>query len=87
MQNKRQISADRIVIKVGTSTLIRQNSQINLPVIKKLAYVLSTLKKNGKDVVLVSSGAIGVGMGVLKLTNVPSKYPNNKPLLLWDKLN
>ncbi|AUI72489.1 glutamate 5-kinase [Companilactobacillus alimentarius] len=73
MQNKRQISADRIVIKVGTSTLIRQNSQINLPVIKKLAYVLSTLKKNGKDVVLVSSGAIGVGMGVLNIDQRPIK--------------
>jgi len=73
MQNKRSISADRIVVKIGTSTLIRQNSKINLKVIKELAHVLSTLKKDGKDVVLVSSGAIGVGMGVLGIDKRPVK--------------
>ena len=73
MQNKRQISADRIVVKIGTSSLIRQNSKINLPVIKELAKVLSQLKADGKDVVLVSSGAIGVGMGVLGLDKRPIK--------------
>lgn len=73
MQNKRHIIADRIVVKIGTSTLIRQNSKINLKVIKELAHVLSTLKKDGKDVVLVSSGAIGVGMGVLGIDKRPVK--------------
>lgn len=73
MQNKRSIVANRIVVKVGTSTLIRQNSKINLTVIKDLARVLSGLKKSGKDVVLVSSGAIGVGMGVLGLESRPVK--------------
>ncbi|WP_334352006.1 glutamate 5-kinase [Companilactobacillus sp. HBUAS56257] len=73
MQNKRQIYADRIVVKVGTSTLIHHNSKINSTVIKQLAKVLSTLKKDGKDVVLVSSGAIGVGMGVLGLEQRPVK--------------
>ncbi|MFD1472160.1 glutamate 5-kinase [Companilactobacillus mishanensis] len=73
MQNKRNIDADRIVVKIGTSTLIRHNSQANLQVIKQLAYALSTLRKAGKDVVLVSSGAIGVGMGVLGLNQRPHK--------------
>ncbi|APX71893.1 glutamate 5-kinase [Companilactobacillus allii] len=73
MQNKRNLIADRIVIKVGTSTLIHQNSKVRLSVIDKLAHVLSTLKKDGKDVVLVSSGAIGAGMGVLHLGKRPVK--------------
>jgi len=73
MQNKRHIYADRIVVKIGTSTLIRQNSKVNLKVIKELAKVLSTLKHEGKDIVLVSSGAIGVGMGVLGIDQRPVK--------------
>jgi Glutamate 5-kinase len=48
MQNKRSIVANRIVVKVGTSTLIRQNSKINLTVIKDLAHVLSNLKNLAK---------------------------------------
>lgn len=73
MQNKRNIQTDRIVIKIGTSTLIHNNSQPNMHVIDRLAYVLSELKKAGKEVVLVSSGAIGVGMGVLGLDERPYK--------------
>lgn len=73
MQNKRELYADRIVIKIGTSTIIHNNSQPNMKVIDKLAYVLSSLKKAGKEVVLVTSGAIGVGMGVLGLNQRPFK--------------
>ncbi|AKP67291.1 glutamate 5-kinase [Companilactobacillus ginsenosidimutans] len=73
MQNKRELHAERIVIKIGTSTLIHNNSQPNMHVIQSLANVLSTLKKAGKEVVLVSSGAIGVGMGVLGLDERPFK--------------
>jgi len=42
MQNKKEIHADRIVIKIGTSTLIHNNSQPNMHVIERLAYVLSS---------------------------------------------
>lgn len=73
MQNKREIHANRIVLKIGTSTLIKDNSKPNFKVINGLAYVLSNLKKSGKEVVLVSSGAIGVGMGILGLNERPYK--------------
>lgn len=73
MENKRDIQAKRIVIKIGTSTLIHNNSQPNMHVIDRLAFVLSEIKKSGKEVVLVSSGAIGVGMGVLGLSERPYK--------------
>jgi glutamate 5-kinase len=63
--------AKRIVVKVGTSTLTYDTGLINLSRIDKLARVLSDLVNQGKDVVLVTSGAIGVGVGKLKLKEKP----------------
>lgn len=61
----------RIVVKVGTSTLTYDNGKINLTRIEKLARVLSDIQNSGKEVVLVSSGAIGVGVSKLKLKEKP----------------
>jgi len=54
---------NRIVIKVGTSSLSYSSGKLNFHRIKKLTSVLSTLRSQGKQVVLVTSGAIGVGAG------------------------
>lgn len=62
----------RIVVKVGTSTLTYDNGKINLKRIDKLAMVLADLRNQGKEVVLVSSGAIGVGCSKLNLEERPS---------------
>lgn len=51
----------RVVVKVGTSTITYPNGLLNLKRIEELAWVLTDLKNSGKDVVLVTSGAIGVG--------------------------
>lgn len=51
----------RVVVKVGTSTLTYPNGRLNLQRIEKLAWVLADLQNQGKDVILVTSGAIGVG--------------------------
>ena len=64
-------SAKRIVVKVGTSTLIHENGNINLARIEKLTRALSEMINLEKEVVLVSSGAIGVGISKLKLKNKP----------------
>lgn len=61
----------RIVVKVGTSTLTYDNGNINLTRIEKLTRVLSDLINSGKEVVLVTSGAIGVGVSKLKLKEKP----------------
>ena len=50
----------RIVVKVGTSTLTYENGRLNLKRIERMAWVLSDLVNQGKEVVLVTSGAIGV---------------------------
>jgi glutamate 5-kinase len=64
-------NAKRIVVKVGTSTLIYENGNINLTRIEKLTRVLSDMINSGKEVVLVSSGAVGVGISKLKLKEKP----------------
>jgi len=56
-------SAQRIVIKVGTSTLTYETGKMNLKLMDTLARVLSDLRNQGKEIILVSSGAIGIAMG------------------------
>ena len=62
----------RIVVKVGTSTLTYETGKINLKRLEQLVRVLSDLMNMGIEVVLVSSGAIGVGAGKIGLTNKPT---------------
>jgi glutamate 5-kinase len=53
--------AKRLVIKIGTSTIIKDSGKINNYYLEKLAKVVSDLHAQGKEVVIVSSGAIGIG--------------------------
>lgn len=62
----------RVVVKVGTSTLTHSTGKINLRRLENLVRVLSDLMNMGMEVVLVSSGAIGVGVGKLGLSEKPS---------------
>lgn len=57
----------RIVVKVGTSSLTHSNGQINIRVIDKLCAILTDLKNDGNEIILVTSGAIGVGKCRLNL--------------------
>ena len=64
--------AKRIVVKVGTSTITYENGRINLGNIDRLCRALADLQNSGKEVLLVTSGAIGVGVGVLNLEERPT---------------
>ncbi len=64
-------SAKRLVVKVGTSTLTYENGRLNLRRIERLVRVLSDIKNSGRDIVLITSGAIGVGVGQLGLPERP----------------
>ncbi len=66
------IKNKRIVVKVGTSTLTYDTGKINLRRINELARVLSDLRNKGHEVILVSSGAIGVAIGKLGLKEKPT---------------
>ncbi len=61
----------RIVIKIGTSTLAHSTGRLNIRRMEKLVKVVADIKNMGKEVVLVSSGAIGVGAGNLGMTERP----------------
>ncbi len=57
----------RIVVKVGTSTLAYATGHLNIRHMESLVKVLSDLKNAGYEIILVSSGAVGMGMGKLSL--------------------
>lgn len=65
-------NAKRVVIKVGTSTLTYENGRLNLRAVESLCKVLTDLQNSGKQMILVSSGAIGVGTGKLGLKERPA---------------
>jgi len=64
--------AARVVFKVGTSTLTYSGGGINIRRLETFVKVLSDLKNQGKEIILVTSGAIGVGMGKMGIKTKPS---------------
>lgn len=61
----------RIVIKIGTSTLTHRTGNLNIRRVERLCKVISDIKNAGHEMILVSSGAIGMGVGKLGLGNKP----------------
>lgn len=70
----------RIVIKVGTSTLTYDNCKLNIRRLEKLCKVIADLQNQGNEMVLVSSGALAVGMGKLGIDTRP-EMTNKKQAL------
>ncbi len=68
----------RIVVKVGTSTLAHSTGCINIRHVEELCKVLSDLKNAGHEIILVSSGAIGMGIGKLSLKEKPTDMPTKQ---------
>ncbi|MDN5413861.1 MAG: glutamate 5-kinase, partial [Lactococcus raffinolactis] len=80
MNREKLKTAKRIVIKIGTSSLILANGQINLKNMDDLAFTLSSLRNEGYDIILVTSGAIGVGLNVLGMDKRPSEIAQQQAL-------
>ena len=70
--------AKRIIVKVGTSTLTHPSGHINIRLMEKLVKVLSDIKNTDRELVLVSSGAIGVGVGKLGMRERPQSIPGKQ---------
>ncbi len=68
----------RIVIKIGTSTLAHPTGHLNIRLVEQLCKVVSDIKNAGHEVILVSSGAIGMGVGKLGLRVRPSDIPTKQ---------
>ncbi len=68
----------RIVVKVGTSTLAHAGGRLNIRRVELMCKVLSDLKNAGNEIILVSSGAIGMGVGKLGLGGRPGDMPGKQ---------
>ena len=68
----------RIVIKLGTSTLTHKTGRLNIRRMEKLVRVIADLHNSGKEVIIVSSGSIGLGVGKLGLRERPSDTPSKQ---------
>lgn len=95
MNGEIPMSYKRIVIKVGTSTLTYSNGKLDIRRLEQLCKVLSDLQNSGKEIVLVSSGAIGVGVGKLGLKQRPTETKDKQAvaavgqcelMFMYDKL-
>ena len=85
----------RLVVKVGTSTLTYDTGRTNIRRMHKLVSVLSDIVNSGIEVALVTSGAIGVGVGKLGLPARPEDTPGRQAaatvgqcelMFMYDKL-
>ena len=68
----------RIVIKIGTSTLAHPTGHLNIRRVEELCKIISDMKNSGHEVILVSSGAIGMGVGKLGLRSRPTDIPTKQ---------
>lgn len=68
----------RIVVKVGTSTLTHSTGNLNIRRVESLCRVLSDIKNAGHEIILVTSGAVGMGVGKLSLKGRPSDMPSKQ---------
>lgn len=84
---KKLSEAQKIIIKIGTSSLVYPNGKMNLRRIQGLARVTSDLMNRGKQIVLVSSGAIGLGVDKLKLQEKPTTVAGRQAVAAVGQVN
>lgn len=68
----------RIVVKLGTSTLAHSTGHLNIRRVEEICKVISDIKNAGNEIILVSSGAIGMGIGKLGFKEKPSDIPTKQ---------
>ncbi len=68
----------RCILKVGTSTLAYATGNLNIRRVEELCKIISDIKNAGHEIILVSSGAIGMGVGKLKLSKRPDDIPTKQ---------
>lgn len=68
----------RVVVKIGTSTLVYKTGHMNIRRVEELCKVISDIKNAGHEVIMVSSGAIAMGVGKLGLSKRPEDIPGRQ---------
>ena len=79
-RRKKLETAQRVVVKVGTSTLTHANGKLNLCRIEQLVREMADLHNRDLEVILVSSGAIRVGANRMGLKRIPTTIPEKQAL-------
>ncbi|HBL35864.1 MAG TPA: glutamate 5-kinase [Firmicutes bacterium] len=79
LDNRNRVqAAQKIVVKVGTSSLTYPSGRLNLTNMERIVRQIADLHNSGKEVVLVSSGSVGAGVGELGLKNKPRTIPERQ---------
>ncbi len=68
----------RVVIKIGTSTLTHSTGHLNIRRVEEICKIISDIKNAGHQIIMVSSGAIGMGVGKLGLSERPKDIPTKQ---------
>ena len=68
----------RLAVKVGTSTLTHSTGNLNIRLVEDLCKVLSDIKNAGNEIILITSGAVGMGVGKLSLKERPRDLPTKQ---------
>lgn len=71
---------NRVVLKIGSSTLTHSQGLINIRAMEQLVKVISDIKNSGKEIIVVSSGAVAVGMGKIGLLTRPEDIPSRQAI-------
>ena len=77
---RRVAEAQRVVIKVGTSSITHTNGRANLAMLERLCWAIVNELNREREVILVTSGAIAIGMGRLQLTERPTNIREKQAL-------
>lgn len=72
--------ARRVVIKIGTKSIVTPNGEVNYRRLDRIAYVCKSLMQDNYEVLLVTSGAVGVGASVMNLDKYPETIPDQQAL-------
>ena len=69
---------NRVVVKIGTSTLAHATGRLNIRRVERLVKTLADIKNTGREIILVTSGSIGVGAGKLGYSRRPEDLPGKQ---------
>ena len=70
----------RVVIKIGTNSIMKSPLEVDYRQLDRMSFVCTSLRQSGIEVVLVTSGAIGVGASLMKLDNYPQTIPDQQAI-------
>ena len=70
----------RVVIKIGTKSIMKSPLEVNYRQIDRIAYVCKSLMQDGVEVILVTSGAVGVGASLMRLEKYPETIPDQQAI-------